>query len=117
MAAGIATLEVYQEEKLFERTDEMAPYFEEQLHSLKGLPNVIDIRNYGLMGAVEFAPIPGSPIKRAMDVFDRCFERGTFVRAAGNNLAFSPPLISEKKHIDRLVDTLAKSIKESAAQF
>lgn len=117
MAAGLATLEVYKEMKLFERTDELAPYFEEQLHSLKGLPNIIDIRNYGLMGAVEFAPIPGAPVKRAMDIFDRCFEHGMFVRAAGNALAFSPPLISEKKHIDRLVDTLARSVKESAASF
>lgn len=117
MAAGLATLEVYKEEQLFERADAMAPYFEEQLHSLKGLPNVVDIRNYGLMGAVEFSPIAGAPVKRAMDIFDRCFDHGVFVRVSGNALAFSPPLISEKKHIDLLVDTLARSIKESAASI
>ena len=56
---GLATLQVYEEQKLFQKAEAMAPYFESSLHALKGLPNVIDIRNYGLMGAVEFTTIPG----------------------------------------------------------
>jgi beta-alanine--pyruvate transaminase len=117
MAAGIATMDVYKEQRLFERAAELAPYLEDAVHSLKGLPNVVDIRNIGMMAAVELAAVPGAPVKRAFDVFDRCFDHGVFVRVAGPVLAFSPPLISEKHHIDQLVDVLGKSIKESAEKM
>jgi len=66
MAAGIATMEVFEEQRIFERANDIAPYFQEALHSLKGLPNVTDIRNYGLMGAVDIASAPGHPSKRQM---------------------------------------------------
>lgn len=114
MAAGLAAVEAYQSEGIFENAAAMAPYWEEGLHSLKGLPNVVDIRNYGLIGAVELASIPGFPVKRSMDIFDRCWNNGLFCRVTGPSMAFSPPLIAEKKHIDQLVDRLGKSIKESA---
>jgi beta-alanine--pyruvate transaminase len=114
MAAGIATLEVYKEQGLFEKAHELGQYFEDCAHALKGLPNVVDVRNYGLMAAVEFAPIPGDPFRRPLDVFDKAFQRGALVRASGMSIAVSPPLILEKKHIDRLFDTLATAIKESA---
>ena len=114
MAAGIATMDVYREQNLFQRAADLAPYFEDALHSLKGLPHVIDIRNYGLMGAVEVAPIPGVPTKRATDIFDRCFEKGVFLRAAGSTVVLSPPLVMEKHHIDRIVNTLGEAIVESA---
>ena len=64
-AASIATLEVYKEEGLLTRAAELAPYWQEAVHSLKGLPHVIDIRNIGLIGAIEFEPVPGEPGKRA----------------------------------------------------
>ena len=114
MAAGIATLEVYEEQKLFQRVNDLAPYWEHALHSLKGLPNVIDIRNIGLMGAVEFTPVTGLPTKRATDIFDRCFEKGLMVRNTGSIVAFSPPLICEKSHIDFIVNTFADAVNESA---
>lgn len=114
MAAGLATLEVMRDEQLFQRCTELAPYWEEGLHSLKGLPNVVDIRNYGLMGGVELAPIPGFPVKRANDVFDRCFSKGVLVRAAGSTIAGSPALIFEKKDVDRYVNTLGEAIVESS---
>lgn len=114
MAAGLATLDVYKEEGLFEKAAELAPYFEECLHSLKDYPNVIDIRNLGMMGAVELAPVPGFWAQRIFDVFDRCFEQGFFIRVSGTALAMSPPLISDKHHIEKMVDVLGKSIKESA---
>lgn len=117
MAAGLATLEVYKEQGIFENAATMSKYWEDSLHSLKGLPNVVDIRNCGLLGAVELTSIPGSPVKRTMDIFDRCFEHGAFIRVTGPALAFSPPLIAEKKHIDRLVETVARSIQESAKQL
>lgn len=114
MAAGIATLEIYKEQDLFQRADDLAPYFQEALHELKGLPHVIDVRNCGLMGAVEVTPIPGLPTKRAGDIFNRCFQKGTFVRPTGSTIAMSPPLTFEKKDVDRLVNTLAESIIESS---
>ena len=168
----------------------MSSYFESSLHALKGLPHVIDIRNYGLMGAIEFTMIPGTPspgplmytialtyytlfsiyslrhvssliytleykfslpikppsqltlsthpiiyqptfpthpinppsqltlsglpTKRATDIFDRCFEKGVFLRAAGGSVVMSPPLICEKEHIDRMINTLAEAIVESS---
>jgi beta-alanine--pyruvate transaminase len=114
MAAGIATLEIYKEQDLFQRADDLAPYFEDALHSLKGLPHVIDIRNCGLMGAVELSPVLNFPTKRAGDIFSRCFEKGVFVRPTGSTIAMSPPLTFKKRDIDRLVGTLAESIVESS---
>jgi len=114
MAAGLATLEVYHEQKLFEKANLLGQYWEDALHSLKGLPHVIDIRNCGLMGAVEFAAVPGHPTKRAVDIFDRCFAKGLLVRNTGSTIAFSPPLICEKEHIDFLANTFADAIIESS---
>lgn len=114
MAAGIATLEVYREQQLFERADELSQYWEDGLHSLKGLPKVVDIRNVGLMGAVEFAPVPGALTKRASDIFDRCFEKGLMVRNTGSTIAFSPPLTIEKGHIDTIINTFSEAVIESS---
>lgn len=117
MAAGLATLKVFKEEKLFEHADAMAPYWEQGLHSLKGLPHVIDIRNYGLMGAVEVAQVPGFPVKRANDIFQRCLAKGLFVRVAGSTIAGAPPITLQKQHIDRYVNTLGEAIVESSKYF
>lgn len=114
MAAGIATMDVYEEQGLFERSKDIAPYFEQAIHSLKGLPHVIDIRNYGTMGAIELDVVPGAPFKRIMDIFDRAWDKGVLLRPGAGSLAFSPPLIMEKKHVDRLFNTVAEAIKESA---
>jgi beta-alanine--pyruvate transaminase len=75
-AAGLATLETYAEEGLFQRAAEMAPYWEDGLHSLRDCPHVIDIRNMGLIGAVELEPIAGEPTKRAFSAFLKAFEKG-----------------------------------------
>jgi beta-alanine--pyruvate transaminase len=117
MAAGLAALDAYQNEKIWENADKMSSYWEQGLHSLKGLPNVVDIRNCGLLGAVEFTAIPGAPVKRSMDIFDRCFEKGLFMRVVGPAIALSPPLILEKKHVDRIVNTIAEAVKESNEQL
>lgn len=117
MAAGIAALEVFKEQNLFEKANELAPYFQEAIHSLKGLPNVIDIRNIGLMGAVELVPSVPVANRRTIDIYDRCFEKGVFLRATGSLIALSPSLVSTKKDIDQIIGTLGESIKESAAAF
>ncbi|MEN8831688.1 aspartate aminotransferase family protein [Pacificibacter sp.] len=110
-AAGIATLETYAEEGLFERADSLATYWEDALHSLKGLPHVTDIRTMGLIGAIELAPIAGEPTKRAFNAFLKCYEKGVLVRTTGDIIALSPPLIIEKEHIDTLIGTLADVLK------
>ena len=110
-AAGLATLETYKDEGLLTRGAELAPYWEEALHSLKGLPHVIDIRNLGLIGAVELEPIAGSPTKRAFSAFVKAFEAGILIRTTGDIIAMSPPLIIEKSHIDTLIGKLAEILK------
>lgn len=110
-AAGLATLETYREDDLFNRARDMAPYWEEALHSLRGLPHVIDIRNAGLIGAVELEPIPGEPTKRAFNAFLQAYEKGVLLRTTGDIIAMSPPLIIEKEHIDKLIGTLSDVLK------
>ena len=112
-AAAVATLDIYKEEELFERSKELAPYFEEALHSRKGLPNVIDIRNLGLMGGIELDPIPGSPGKRGNDTFVTCYQNGVLVRAAGDTIALTPSFIASKHHIDKIIETIKSAIKSN----
>jgi beta-alanine--pyruvate transaminase len=110
-AAALATLYLYHHEGLLTRARELSPYWENALHSLKGLPHVVDLRNYGLIGAIEFEPAPGRTNTRAFEVFLKCFERGVLTRVTGDVLALSPPLIIEKGHIDELFGTLADVIR------
>ena len=110
-AAGLATLEIYRDEDLFARAASLAPYFEEAVHSLRERPNVIDIRNIGLVGAIELAPRAGAPAKRGYEAFVTCFEAGVLVRQTGDTIAISPPLTIERGEIDRIVDTLGRALE------
>jgi beta-alanine--pyruvate transaminase len=110
-AAGLATLETYKDEELLTRGAEIAPYFEEQLHSLKGEPHVIDIRNIGLVGAIELSPIAGEPTKRAFSAFVKAFERGALIRTTGDIIALSPPLIITREQIDELIDHVRQVLR------
>ena len=113
-AAALGTLDTYAEEGLLTRARDMAPTFEAAVHSLAGLPNVVDIRNIGLVGGIELAPIAGEPGKRAFDVFLDCWERGVLVRTTGDTIALSPPLIIEPQHIEQIAGTLAQAIRRAA---
>jgi beta-alanine--pyruvate transaminase len=113
-AAGLATLETYADEGLLTRATKMASSFEQAVHSLEGLPNVIDVRNIGLVGGIELAPIPGEPGKRAFSVFLDCWEKGVLVRTTGDTVALSPPLIIEDSHIEQIVSTLKGAIQRAA---
>ena len=114
-AAAIATLELFKKDSLFERAGQMGKVLGDALHSgLKGLPNVIGIRALGLAGAVELAPIPGQPGKRAYDIFMACFRAGVLVRPAGENIVVCPPYIVEQEQIARIVDVLADAIRKNA---
>jgi beta-alanine--pyruvate transaminase len=110
-AVALATLETYQEEGLLTRADELAPYWADAIHSLKGLPHVIDIRDFGLMGAIELESIPGAPTKRAFSAFVEAFEKGLLIRTTGDIIALSPPLIITKSEIDQLFQTLTDILK------
>jgi len=111
-AAGLAALEVYAEEGLFEKTRALAPYWEEALHAFKGLPHVIDIRNLGLIGAIELDPIPGQPAKRAFEVFRAAFEKGLLIRTTGDIIALSPPLTVTRREVDEIFGLLGAVLKE-----
>ena len=109
-AAALATLDTYAEEGLLTRAAQLHPVLEDALHGLRGLPHVIDIRNMGLVGAVEFEPRAGEAGRRAFEVFQACFEAGVLVRATGDNVAISPPLIVSESQIGQIVDALRQAI-------
>ncbi|MDO5646501.1 aspartate aminotransferase family protein [Paracoccus sp. (in: a-proteobacteria)] len=110
-AAAIATLDTYADEGLLTRAAELEIYWQDALHSLRDAPHVVDIRNMGLIGAVELAPIPDQPGKRAFDVFLRAFEAGILIRTTGDIIAMSPPLIISTAQIDDLIGTLGQVLR------
>lgn len=109
-AAGLAALDIYRDEKLFERAAELAPVLEDAVHSLCDAPNVIDIRNLGLVAGIELMPRTDAPGERAIELFHRCFDKGLLVRATGDILALSPPLIIQEDQIGFIVDTLREAL-------
>jgi beta-alanine--pyruvate transaminase len=113
-AAGIATLEIYQDEGLLTRAASLASTWEDALHSLKGLEHVVDIRNLGLVGAIELAPRTGAMGARAYDVFVDCFQKGLLIRVTGDIIALSPPLIIEDEQIGTMVSFIGDAIKRAA---
>jgi beta-alanine--pyruvate transaminase len=88
--------------------------FEDALHSLKGEPNVIDVRNFGLIGAVELAPFEDQPTARALGVFRHCFDAGVIIRTTGDTLAFSPPLIINEAEIGEIVESVRSALHAAA---
>ena len=111
-AAGLATLDVYREEGLFARAAELAPYWEEAVHSLRAAPNVVDVRNIGLVGAVELASRDGKVGARGADVMVECFaNENLLIRVTGDIIAMSPPLIVEREQIDQIVERLGRALR------
>ena len=110
-AAGLATLETYKEEGLLTRGAALSKAWEDALHSLKGEPHVIDIRNIGLVGAIELEPIAGSPTKRAFSAFLKCYENGYLIRTTGDIIALSPPLIVSEAQIAELIDAVRTALR------
>jgi beta-alanine--pyruvate transaminase len=113
-AAGIAALDVLQKEHMIERVRELAPYFEQAVHSLKGSRHITDIRNFGLAAGITLAALPGEPAKRPMEAALACWRKGVYVRFGGDTLQLAPPFIVERAEIDRLIETIRESLSEVA---
>jgi beta-alanine--pyruvate transaminase len=113
-AAGLGTLDTYADEGLLTRAQTLEKKFEDCMHALKGTRHVIDVRNLGLMGAVELEPRPGKPGARAYEAFLKIFEAGVLIRWTGDTLAFSPPLIAESAQVERIFDTVRSALASIA---
>lgn len=113
-AAGMATLDIYERDGLLTLASDVAVIWEQMLHGLRDAPHVVDIRNLGLLGAVELAPRATGPGPRAYDVFTHAFANGALIRAAGDVMVMSPPLSIEEAHIERLVSTLRSALEAVA---
>ena len=114
-AAAIASMDLQRADDLPGRAATMEPYFAQAVHSLRDHPNVIDVRNLGLVAGIELSARPGKPTDRASKVFQRCFDTGVLVRYTGDTIALSPPLIVENHHVDRIIETLGEAIRAEAA--
>jgi beta-alanine--pyruvate transaminase len=110
-AAALASLDIYKEEGLFERAVESAKHMQEAAHSLKGTKNVIDIRNMGLIAAVEIQAKEGAIGARGFETMKKAWDLGVMIRANGDTIAFSPPLIIENNQIDQMFDATKKAIE------
>jgi beta-alanine--pyruvate transaminase len=113
-AAGIAALDILEREKLPQRVAELAPYFEDGLHQLKGLPHISDIRNYGFAGALQLQPYAGEPARRPFEVAMRMWEKGFYVRCGGDTIQLGLPFVIEKEQIDSLLSALGETLVELA---
>jgi beta-alanine--pyruvate transaminase len=102
---------VFEEQKILEHAKGMQAYWEDALHSLRGLPHVIDLRSVGIIAGIELEPIPGKPGARAFSAFKKAFADGILIRVTGDIIALSPPLVLEKQHIDELFGKLANVLK------
>jgi beta-alanine--pyruvate transaminase len=114
-AAGLATLDLYRDEKLFERALALEPRFADAAMSLKALPGVLDIRTVGLAAGIDLAARAGSPGLRGYEVMDHAFrDEGVLVRVAGDTIALSPPLIATEAEIGEIFDKLGRAISAVA---
>ena len=111
-AAGLATLDLLQQEHLIERSATMAPVLEAAVHGLKGLQYVSDIRNYGLAAGITLAPVVGEPARRPFEVAMKCWEKGFYVRYGGDCVAIAPPFTISRGEIDSLVNAIGESLAE-----
>jgi len=113
-AAAIATLDTYADDGLLTRAATLEKTFADAVHSLAGEPNVIDVRNIGLVAGIELAPLPGEPTQRAFGVFLDCWQQGLLIRTTGDTVALSPPLIIDEAQIAQAVDTVRTALRRAA---
>ena len=111
-AAGIAALDVLVDDDMIGRVKALSPHFEHAVHSLKGLPGVTDIRNFGLAAGISLAPLHGEAARRPYEVAMACWKKGFYVRYGGDTIQLAPPFISDKSEIDHLVNALGDALAE-----
>ena len=111
-AAGLAALDLLQKENLVQSVAEVAPHFENALHGLKGSKNIIDIRNYGLAGAIQIAPRDGDAIVRPFEAGMALWKAGFYVRFGGDTLQFGPTFNSKPQDLDRLFDAVGEVLNK-----
>lgn len=116
-AALIATMQIYEHEQLFHRARELESCWEDAVHMLRQAPNVCDVRNIGLVGGIELAPLEGRPGARGSDVYRRAFDLGLLVRVTGDTIALAPPLIISQAQIDELAEKLGNAIADSSKEL
>ncbi len=114
VAAGLAALDVFEEEGVAEQVRSKEKLFEELLHSLKGEPNVVDVRNIGFAGGVEFAPIPGQPTARGYRITEQLLDAGFYTRWAGDNATLAPPFSSTASELEQMIEAMRKVIRANA---
>jgi beta-alanine--pyruvate transaminase len=108
-AAGLATLDIYRKEGLFERGRALSPYFLDAVFSLRDVPGVTDIRGYGLFATIDLAP-DGAPGRRGHAFQKKLFDNGLHLKATGDSALLAPPLIAEKSHIDSIAEILRRTL-------
>ncbi|HZW23639.1 aspartate aminotransferase family protein [Noviherbaspirillum sp.] len=113
-AVGLAALDILEKENMIQRVRELAPHFENAVHSLKGSKHVADIRNYGLAAGLTIAAVPGEPAKRPYEIAMKCWQKGFYVRYGGDTIQLAPPFISTREEIDALINALGDAINETA---
>jgi beta-alanine--pyruvate transaminase len=111
-AAGLATLDLYRDEGLFDRAASLEPYWADAVHSLRGVSKIVDLRNIGIVAGIELESRSGAVGARAFEVFLKCFQEGVLVRSAGDTLVLSPPLIVEKTQIDRIFESIRRAVDQ-----
>ena len=109
-AAGIASLDLLEKENAIGLVRELAPHFENAVHSLKGAKHVTDIRNFGLAAGFTIDAIKGEPAKRPFEIAMKCYEKGFYVRYGGDTIQLAPPFISTRAEIDSLISALGDSL-------
>ncbi|WP_420474033.1 aspartate aminotransferase family protein [Noviherbaspirillum sp. ST9] len=113
-AVGLAALDILVKENMIQRVRELAPHFENAVHSLKGSKHVVDIRNYGLAAGLTIAAAPGEPAKRPYEIAMKCWKKGFYVRYGGDTIQLAPPFIATREEIDSLINALGEAINETA---
>jgi beta-alanine--pyruvate transaminase len=110
-AAGLASLDAYDKDRLFDRVRELEPVLERAVHTLRDEPGVIDIRNFGLTAAVEFQPLEGKPGLRTLKIFEHALTQGQMFRMSGESIAMGPPFISTPAELENMIEVRRKSIR------
>jgi beta-alanine--pyruvate transaminase len=113
-AAGLAAMQIYQDEKLLTRGAGLTDHWQNTLHGLRGLPHVADIRAIGMLAGIELTPRQSAPGTRGYDVFLDCFQRGLLIRLTGDIIALSPPLIIEPAQIDEITTIISGALRRVA---